>query len=87
MGCRRFAGYPGGGHVTRPGAGSLRCALLGDQLAALEQELRVALGTKVEIKQTSRGRGRIVVHFANHDEFERIRECMSDPDVPAPRVA
>jgi len=44
-----------------------------DQIASLEQELRIELGTKVEIKQTARGRGRLIVHFANADEFERLR--------------
>ena len=42
------------------------------QIVSLEQELRMALGTKVELRQTGKGRGRIVVHFANHDEFDRI---------------
>jgi ParB family chromosome partitioning protein len=42
------------------------------QIASLEQELRRAMGTKVELRQTGKGRGRIVVHFANHDEFDRI---------------
>jgi ParB family chromosome partitioning protein len=41
-------------------------------LAALEQELRTALGTKVELRQGAKGRGRIVIHFTSHDEFERI---------------
>jgi ParB family chromosome partitioning protein len=44
------------------------------QIAALEQELRTALGTKVELKQTTAGRGKIVVHFTSADEFERIRD-------------
>lgn len=44
-----------------------------EQVASLQQELRMALGTKVEIRQTSRGRGRIVIHFQNHEEFERLR--------------
>jgi ParB family chromosome partitioning protein len=43
------------------------------QLAALEQEFRAALGTKVEIRQASKGRGRLVVHFTSHEEFERLR--------------
>jgi len=43
------------------------------QLASLEQELRVALGTKVDIRQTSRGRGKIVIHFNGNDEFDRLR--------------
>lgn len=48
------------------------------QIASLEQELRMALGTKVDIKQSSRNRGRIVVHFSSHDEFERIRGILND---------
>ena len=43
------------------------------QIAALEQEFRSALGTKVQITQTAKGRGKIVIHFSNHDEFDRIR--------------
>jgi ParB family transcriptional regulator, chromosome partitioning protein len=43
-----------------------------DHVAALEQQLRMALGTKVEIRQTRSGRGRLVIHFTDHDEFERI---------------
>jgi ParB family chromosome partitioning protein len=43
------------------------------QLAALEQELRAALGAKVSLTQAGRGRGRIIIHFASHDEFERLR--------------
>ncbi|HBE68715.1 MAG TPA: chromosome partitioning protein ParB [Planctomycetaceae bacterium] len=42
------------------------------QVAALEQQLRLALGTKTEVKQTSKGRGRIVISFANADEFDRL---------------
>jgi len=42
--------------------------------AALEQELRSALGTKVDLKQKAGGRGQIVIHFASGDEFERIRD-------------
>jgi ParB family chromosome partitioning protein len=49
-----------------------------DQVAALEQELRLALGTKVEIKQRAGGRGQIVVHFSSVDEFERLREMFVD---------
>jgi ParB family chromosome partitioning protein len=47
------------------------------QVASLQQELRMALGTKVEIRQSSRGRGRIVIHFQNHEEFERMRELLT----------
>jgi len=49
-----------------------------EHLASLEQDLRAALGTKVEIRQGSRGRGKIVIHFSGHEEFERIRELLAD---------
>ncbi len=49
-----------------------------EQIASLEQELRIALGTKVEIRQSSRHRGRIVIHFKNHDEFDRLRGQLTD---------
>ncbi len=42
-------------------------------LASLEQEFRTALGTRVEVKQSAEGRGRIVIHFDGHEEFERLR--------------
>lgn len=43
-----------------------------EHLQSLEQQFRSALGTKVDIRQGAKGRGRIVVNFANHDEFERL---------------
>ena len=43
------------------------------QLAALEQEFRAALGTKVKLTHSANGRGRLVVHFSSHEEFERLR--------------
>ncbi len=46
------------------------------ELTVLEQELRGALGTKVEIRTGARGRGKIIVHFTSHDEFERLRGHM-----------
>ncbi len=48
------------------------------QVTSLEQELRVGLGTKIEIRQSSRGRGRIVIHFSNHEEFDRLRSLLTD---------
>jgi ParB family chromosome partitioning protein len=45
----------------------------GEHAAALEQELRTALGTKVELRQRAAGRGQIVIHFASPEEFERLR--------------
>jgi ParB family chromosome partitioning protein len=45
-------------------------------LASLEQQMRIHLGTKVDLRQSSRGRGQIVIHFRNHEEFERIRRLI-----------
>ena len=50
-------------------------------LAELEQLLRAALGTKVDIRQTAKGRGRIVIHFAGHEEFERLEEYLCRRDL------
>jgi ParB family chromosome partitioning protein len=66
-----IAGVIGGGEKKRKRARN-------DQVAALEQELRTALGAKVEIQQATRGRGRIVIHFSNHDEFERLHSALTD---------
>lgn len=49
-----------------------------EQVASLEQEFRLALGTKVEIKQSARGRGKIVIHFQSHEDFERLRTHLAD---------
>jgi ParB family chromosome partitioning protein len=58
-------GFPGSNRRTQ---GRTRSG----HLVSLEQELRRALGTRVEIRQTARGRGRIIIHFAGNDEFERV---------------
>jgi ParB family chromosome partitioning protein len=46
------------------------------QIAALEQEFRAALGVKVKITQTSRGRGKLIIPFSSHEEFEQLREYL-----------
>jgi len=50
----------------------------GGHSAALEQELRTALGTKVDLKQKASGRGQIVIHFGSLEEFDRIRQQLCD---------
>ncbi|MCH8921646.1 MAG: ParB/RepB/Spo0J family partition protein [Planctomycetes bacterium] len=50
---------------------------LSPQIASLQQELRTALGVKVDIRQGSQGRGRLVIHFRNHEEFDRLRELLT----------
>jgi len=51
-----------------------------EQVAALEQEFRRALGTKVEIRPGSKGRGKIVIHFQSHDDFDRLRDQITESD-------
>jgi ParB family transcriptional regulator, chromosome partitioning protein len=52
------------------------------QVAALEHEFKTALGTKVQISQTAKGKGKIVIHFANHDEFDRLRGQLTAGQMP-----
>ena len=52
--------------------------LRASQLASLTQEFRQALGAKVEVTTSGAGKGKIVIHFASHDEFERIRAHLTD---------
>lgn len=47
-----------------------------DQLASLERDLKMSMGTRVDISQTSRGRGRITIHFTSIEEFDRIRHVL-----------
>jgi ParB family chromosome partitioning protein len=68
------------GTEPAPGAGESsprRTRTRAGQIASLEQELRTSLGTKVEIKQLSRGRGKIVIHYRTAEEFDRLREQLS----------
>ncbi|MEO1498119.1 MAG: ParB/RepB/Spo0J family partition protein [Planctomycetota bacterium] len=54
------------------------------QLASLESELQKALGVKVELRQTAKGNGRMTLHFADADEFERLRNVLTTPLPAAP---
>jgi ParB family chromosome partitioning protein len=57
-----------------------------EQIASLAQELGSALGTKVELTQTAKGRGRITIHFKNHDEFSRLRKLLTANQAAIERV-
>ena len=46
------------------------------QVQALELELKQAMGTKVVIKPGAKQKGQIVVHYADHQEFERLAELL-----------
>jgi ParB family transcriptional regulator, chromosome partitioning protein len=67
-----------------PGPGS-KARTKSENVASLEQEIRHALGLKVEIRANSRGRGKLVIHFQDHDEFDRLREQLTDSAVPSHR--
>ena len=54
-----------------------------EHLAALEQELRTALGTKVDLKQSAKGKGRITIHFGSHEQFDRLRQLLTATAAPA----
>jgi len=64
--------------IAFPSEASRRQRTKSHQIASLEQQLRIVLGTKVEIKQTARGRGRFIIHFANAEEFERLQSRFND---------
>ena len=42
----------------------------------LEQEFKSALGTKVALTQNAKGKGKITIHFADANEFERLRTVL-----------
>jgi ParB family chromosome partitioning protein len=57
-----------------------------EQIAALEQELRTALGTKVDLTQAAKGKGKITIHFTNHEEFSRLRQIITTANIPQQHV-
>ncbi len=60
------------------GALPRRKASKSDLLAALENEMKMQLGTRVDISQTSRGRGRITIHFTSIEEFDRLKHLLAN---------
>ncbi len=67
------------GNVARPRRSS-------QHLAELEQEFRAALGLKVKLSQSGRGKGKLVIPFSTHEEFERIRDVICGEEEPAQRT-
>ncbi|MBN2580776.1 MAG: ParB/RepB/Spo0J family partition protein [Pirellulales bacterium] len=50
-----------------------------EHVAALEQQFRTILGVKnVTITHNAKGKGKIVIQFRNHDEFDQIRRQICD---------
>jgi ParB family chromosome partitioning protein len=56
-------------------------------IEAMQQEMRMIFGTKVEIKSSTRGRGKITIHFTDADEFDRLRGILCEPARPTLKVA
>lgn len=54
----------------------------GQHIRDMEEQLSLAMGAKVEIKQSAKGRGRITIHFASHEEFDRLRSSLSQQSAP-----
>ena len=53
-----------------------------EHISALEQEFRTGLGTKVKLTQAAHGSGKLVIHFKNHEEFNRIKGHILDAEQP-----
>jgi ParB family transcriptional regulator, chromosome partitioning protein len=54
-----------------------------EQIESLQQELRTAIGTKVDLSQSAKGKGKITIHFKSHEEFERVRQLLTATTVVA----
>ena len=74
------------GVIGRDGKPSRPRKARSEHLAALEQELRAALGTRVKLTHDARGRGKLEIHFQSHEEFERIRRHICDLRPPTVQV-
>ncbi len=62
--------------VRRWGSGGATAArpdrAVDPEVASMEARLRDALGTKVELRRSARGRGRLVLHFYSDEELEGL---------------
>ena len=72
----------GGGRKVKRGDGGSNPF----QIARLEQELKQALGTKVDIREQVGGKGKIVIQFNNHDEFQRLLTQLANRETEQRRV-
>lgn len=53
------------------------------QIESLEQQIKQTLGTRVDIRQSPSGRGKIMIHFPNGEEFERLHQILSGKSASA----
>ena len=68
--------FPGPANVGGSASSAAPAKPRSEQIAALEQDFRNALGAKVELKHSRSGRGKIIIHFGSHAEFERLQEFL-----------
>jgi ParB family chromosome partitioning protein len=66
------------GIVSNDGATGKAPRRISDHVAALEQEFRTALGVRVKITHDARGRGKVVIAFGSHEEFDQVRKHICD---------
>ena len=53
----------------KPGKKSIKVS---NHIKSLQEQLRDQLGCKVEIQMKSKDAGKLIVHFASNEEFEKI---------------
>ncbi|MEN6556723.1 MAG: ParB/RepB/Spo0J family partition protein [Thermoguttaceae bacterium] len=70
---------PLSGDAAAPGKSAHGARPKSEHILALEQQFRTALGMKVKITSNARGRGKLVVQFRNHEEFERLKKHVCGP--------
>ena len=44
------------------------------------------MGARVKLTHDARGRGKLVIHFDSHEEFERIRRQLCEPGGPSVQI-
>jgi ParB family chromosome partitioning protein len=62
-----------------PATGARPPRAAGPEIAALEQELRQALSTKVQVQRGRRG-GRIIIHYFSDEELQSLYERITRPE-------
>lgn len=63
--------------IPAPPAAKKNRRTVSPHIQSLQQDLRMQLGTKVEIRETAKGRGKITIHFSSPEEFERLQQLMA----------
>ena len=73
-----LADLPSGAPASGSGR-TLRQVSRSNHMIFLQQDLQRMLGTRVELRQTDRGHGRMVIHFKNTHEFDRLMRIICGP--------